>query len=172
MKKKILISGVALMLLAGWAGASEDFTTLKGVLADTLTTTEMAAIEGKNKYPYGYCTWYAADRAEASWGLSKKGKELPRWGNAGNWYSSAGNSYKTGSKAKENSIIVFKPGTYESNGKGYSQLGHVAWVNSIDKKRGEIHISEMNFPERGKETSRTISASDKYIRGYIYGPKK
>lgn len=65
------------------------------------------------------CTWFAWQQA-----YEKLGVELPRWGNAVNWYERASNNgYKVGNVAKPDSIAVWK----NSN----NIYGHVAYVVSV-----------------------------------------
>ncbi len=101
----------------------------------------------KNAYPYGWCTYYVATR-----------RAIPaRWGNAGQWLNSAKrDGYATGSSPAVGAVVV----TNES------WWGHVAYVESVSG--GNITISEMNAPIWGVATSRTISSSDRRIKGFIY----
>ncbi len=70
MKKKILIGGVALMLLVGTAGAAEDFTIMKGIHADALTPSEMAGTVGgklSNKQKQQLLQQQSAAQAQAAY---------------------------------------------------------------------------------------------------------
>jgi len=100
-----------------------------------------------NRFPYGYCTWYIAQKKHVSWG-----------GNAGAWlYNAKSLGYKTGSKPKKGSIVVTTDNTY---------YGHVALVEKVGKDT--ITVSEMNYKGWGEVNTRTISKKDRKIRGYIY----
>ncbi len=107
-------------------------------------------LEGKagtgHSFPYGYCTWYVAQKRYVPWG-----------GNAGTWlYHAKVSGYKTGKTPKKGSIIV----TSES------WWGHVGIVEKVSK--GNVTISEMNYRGWGKVSRRTLSSSSRVIKGYIY----
>lgn len=107
-------------------------------------------LEGKagtgHSFPYGYCTWYVAQKRYVPWG-----------GNAGTWlYNAKARGYKTGKEPKKGSIVV----TSES------WWGHVAVVEKVGN--GTITVSEMNYKGWGKTSTRTISTSNRVIKGYIY----
>lgn len=107
-------------------------------------------LEGKagagHRFPYGYCTWYVAQRRYVPWG-----------GNAGTWlYNAKSAGYLTGKTPRVGSILV----TAES------WWGHVAIVESVGS--GSITVSEMNYAKWGKTDRRTISTSSRVIKGYIY----
>lgn len=112
-----------------------------------LTKLTAAERQGSNPYPYGWCTWWAAQK-----------RNIPaQWGNAKNWLSSAQRSgWSTGSEPQAGAIAV----TAET------WLGHVAYVESIDGD--SVTLSEMNYKGWGVVSSRTISANSSVIRGYIY----
>lgn len=99
-----------------------------------------------HRFPYGYCTWYVAQRRYIPWG-----------GNAGTWlYNAKAAGYLTGKTPRVGSIVV----TAES------WWGHVAIVEKVSG--GSITISEMNYAHWGKTNKRTISTSSRVIKGYIY----
>lgn len=107
-------------------------------------------LEGKagagHRFPYGYCTWYVAQRRYVPWG-----------GNAGTWlYNAKSAGYLTGKTPRVGAILV----TAES------WWGHVAIVESVGS--GSITVSEMNYAKWGKTDRRTISTSSRVIKGYIY----
>lgn len=107
-------------------------------------------LEGKagtgHSFPYGYCTWYVAQKRYIPWG-----------GNAGAWlYNAKARGYKTGKTPKAGAIIV----TSES------WWGHVGIVEKVGK--GTVTISEMNYKGWGKTNRRTISTGSRVIKGYIY----
>ncbi|MGW8185459.1 MAG: CHAP domain-containing protein [Candidatus Moraniibacteriota bacterium] len=99
-----------------------------------------------HKFPYGYCTWYVAQKRYVPWG-----------GNAGTWlYNAKARGYKTGKSPAPGAILV----TSES------WWGHVAIVESVGK--GTITVSEMNYKGWAKTSKRTISTNNRVIKGYIY----
>ncbi len=99
-----------------------------------------------HKFPYGYCTWYVAQKRFVPWG-----------GNAGTWlYNAKAQGYKTGKTPQKGAILV----TSES------WWGHVAVVESVGK--GTVTVSEMNYKGWAKTSKRTISTNSRVIKGYIY----
>ena len=99
-----------------------------------------------NSFPYGYCTWYVAQK-----------KYVPWRGNAGAWlYNARAMGYKTGKTPQAGSIVVTTDNTY---------YGHVALVESVSEDT--ITVSEMNYKRWGKVNTRVISRTDRKIRGYI-----
>lgn len=121
----------------------------------TSTVTESAAgwrkLEGKagtgHRFPYGYCTWYIAQRRYVPWG-----------GNAGTWlYHAKSMGYKTGKAPAKGAIVV----TTDN-----ARYGHVALVEKVGD--GTITVSEMNYKGWGKTNTRVIPTSSRSIRGYIY----
>ena len=99
-----------------------------------------------HSFPYGYCTWYVAQRRYVPWG-----------GNAGTWlYRAKAMGYATGKTPRAGSIIV----TSES------WWGHVGIVEKVSGD--SITISEMNYKGWAKKSSRTISSKNRVIKGYIY----
>lgn len=107
-------------------------------------------LEGKagsgHKFPYGYCTWYVAQRRFVPWA-----------GNAGTWlYQAKVLGYKTGKSPQTGSILV----TSES------RWGHVAIVEKVSG--GTITVSEMNYRGWGKVNKRVIALNSRVIKGFIY----
>jgi surface antigen len=99
-----------------------------------------------HKFPYGYCTWYVAQKKYVPWG-----------GNAGTWlYNAKARGYKTGKAPAKGAIMVSSE----------SWWGHVAIVESVGN--GTITVSEMNYKGWAKTSKRTISTSSRAIKGYIY----
>jgi surface antigen len=99
-----------------------------------------------HSFPYGYCTWYVAQKRYVPWG-----------GNAGTWlYRAKASGYSTGSKPKVGSIMVSSE----------SWWGHVALVEKVSGST--ITISEMNYKGWAKKSSRTIDARNRVIKGFIY----
>lgn len=127
--------------------ARREYSTPSG---GTPTVSGWKKLDGKagagHSFPYGYCTWYLAQKRYIPWG-----------GNAGTWlYSAKVSGYKTGKTPQKGSIMV----TSES------WWGHVAIVESVGK--GTVTVSEMNYKGWGKVSRRTISTSSRVIKGYIY----
>ena len=107
-------------------------------------------LEGKagtgHRFPYGYCTWYVAQKRYVPWG-----------GNAGTWlYHAKVRGYKTGKTPRKGAIMVSSE----------SWWGHVAIVEKVGK--GTITVSEMNYKGWAKVSRRTISTKSRFIKGYIY----
>jgi len=99
-----------------------------------------------HKFPYGYCTWYVAQKRYVPWG-----------GNAGTWlYNAKARGYKTGKAPVVGAIMVSSE----------SWWGHVAIVESVGK--GSFTVSEMNYKGWAKTSRRTISTNSRVIKGYIY----
>jgi len=100
-----------------------------------------------NKFPYGYCTYYVANKKNVTWR-----------GNAGAWlYNARAAGKKTGKKPKVGSIVV----TTED-----ARYGHVAIVEKVGKDT--ITVSEMNYKGWGVVNRRTLSQNSRVIKGYIY----
>ena len=121
-----------------------------GVAADDSGSRGPSIIDknpkGGHKFPYGYCTWYVAQHKYVPWG-----------GNAGTWlYHAKAYGAKTGKTPKKGAIIVTNESWY----------GHVGIVTDV--KGDSITIKEMNYAGFAKVSSRTISAKNKVIKGYIY----
>jgi surface antigen len=119
-------------------------------LGGTPTISGWKTLSGKagtgHKFPYGYCTWYVAQRRYVPWG-----------GNAGTWlYHAKAAGYKTGKSPTVGSIIV----TSES------WWGHVGVVEKVSG--GTVTIAEMNYKGWGKVSRRQLATSSRVIKGYIY----
>ena len=100
-----------------------------------------------HRFPYGYCTWYVAQKRYVPWG-----------GNAGTWlYHAKAQGYRTGKAPQAGSIMVTTENRY---------YGHVALVEKVSGDT--ITVSEMNFAGWGKVSRRTLSASSRAIKGFIY----
>ena len=98
-------------------------------------------------FPYGYCTWYVAQKRYVPWG-----------GNAGTWiYNAKALGYKTGRVPQIGSIVVTTENRY---------YGHVALVEKV--LDDTIVVSEMNYAGWGKTDRRTLSTDNRSIKGYIY----
>jgi len=114
------------------------------------TTRSYASADSRagagHRFPYGYCTWYVAQRKYVPWG-----------GNAGSWLTNARASGKaTGRTPQPGAIVVT----------GESRWGHVAVVESV--KGNSFTISEMNYAGFGKKSTRTLSATSRVVKGFIY----
>lgn len=108
-------------------------------------------LEGKagagHRFPYGYCTWYVAQKRYVPWG-----------GNAGTWlFNARSMGYRTGKSPASGAIVVTTENRY---------YGHVAIVESVSA--GSITVSEMNYRGWGKMNRRVIPTSSRAIKGYIY----
>lgn len=89
------------------------------------------------------CTWFAWQQA-----YEKLGVELPRWGNAVNWYERASDKgYKVGSIAKPNSIAVWKNSS--------NIYGHVAYVVSVNNNSMIINEGGITTTEYDNTTNET-----------------
>ena len=98
-----------------------------------------------HRFPYGYCTWYVAQKRYVPWG-----------GNAISWLSNARASGKpTGSAPRPGAIMV----------SGESRWGHVALVESVSGS--SFTVSEMNYAGFGRKDYRTISTNSGVVRGFI-----
>ncbi|NTW13421.1 MAG: LysM peptidoglycan-binding domain-containing protein [Candidatus Moranbacteria bacterium] len=100
-----------------------------------------------HRFPYGYCTWYVAQKRYVPWG-----------GNAGAWlYNARSQGYRTGKSPSVGAIVVTTDSAY---------YGHVALVENVSG--GTITVSEMNYNAWGKVNRRVIATSSRSIKGYIY----
>ena len=100
-----------------------------------------------HSFPYGYCTWYVAQKRYVPWG-----------GNAGTWiYNAKSLGYRTGRSPQVGSIVVTTENRY---------YGHVALVEKV--LDDAIIVSEMNYAAWGKTDRRTLPISSRSIKGYIY----
>lgn len=98
-------------------------------------------------FPYGYCTWYVAQKRYVPWG-----------GNAGTWlYHAKAGGYATGRTPRVGSIMVTTENRY---------YGHVAYVEKVSGDT--ITVSEMNYVGFAKRSTRTLSASSRAVKGFIY----
>lgn len=106
--------------------------------------------KGSHKFPYGYCTWYVAQKRYVPWG-----------GNAKDWPSNAqayGYNVCWGSNCScpAGSILVTRESWY----------GHVAYVTN--ETNSTITISEMNKVGFGIVSTRTLAKGSWLIRACIY----
>ena len=99
-----------------------------------------------HKFPYGYCTWYVAQKRNIPWS-----------GNAGAWlYNAKSMGYATGKTPRPGAIMVSSE----------SWWGHVAIVESVSG--GTFTVSEMNYKGFAKKDFRVVDASSRIIKGFIY----
>jgi surface antigen len=100
-----------------------------------------------HRFPYGWCTWYVAQKRYVPWS-----------GNAGTWlYKAKSLGYKTGRRPQAGAMMVTTENRY---------YGHVALVERVNGD--SITVSEMNYVGWGKVSRRTLSASSRAIKGFIY----
>jgi surface antigen len=109
---------------------------------------------GGNGYDYGWCTWHAANRRNAT------GNPIPNnLGNAISWLTLAQSAgLSTGSEPRTGAVL------YHTNVGG---LGHVAFVEKVNGN-GSLLVSDMNYPLWGTVTYRTISPSEVSSYRFIY----
>ncbi len=127
----------------------EYASSIGGVAKDI--SSGFRVLDGKagtgHKFPFGWCTWYVASKRYVPWS-----------GNAGTWlYKAKALGYKTGRVPKVGAIMVTTENRY---------YGHVALVEKVSGDT--ITVSEMNYVKWGKVDRRTLSASSRYIKGFIY----
>ena len=100
-----------------------------------------------NRFAYGYCTWYVANR-----------RYIPWLGNAIDWWPNARSyGYAEGQAPRVGAVMV----TRES---GY---GHVAYVEAVNGD-GTWTVSEMNFIGWNQVSRRTIRPGQVPLVGFIY----
>ncbi|MEK7182132.1 MAG: LysM peptidoglycan-binding domain-containing protein [Patescibacteria group bacterium] len=123
-------------------------TSTGGVATDISGTRKLEGRAGTgHRFPYGYCTWYVAQKRYVPWG-----------GNAGTWlYNARAQGYKTGKTPTPGSIVVTTENRF---------YGHVALVEKVSG--GSITVTEMNYAGWGKTSRRTIPIGSRVIKGYIY----
>ena len=130
--------------------ARRQYATSTGGTATDISSG-FRSLDGKagtgHRFPYGYCTWYVAQKRYVPWS-----------GNAGTWlYKAKALGYKTGRTPAVGSIVVTTENRF---------YGHVALVEKVSG--GMITVSEMNYVGWGKKSHRTLSASSRAIKGFIY----
>lgn len=124
-------------------------TSAGGAAADI--SSGFRTLDGKagtgHRFPYGYCTWYVAQKRYVPWS-----------GNAGTWlYKAKALGYKVGRTPAVGAIVVTTENRY---------YGHVAVVEKISG--GNITVSEMNYTGWAKTDRRVLSATSRVIKGFIY----
>lgn len=131
--------------------ARRQYATAGGGAATDITPDFSRPKEGKvgagHRFPYGYCTWYVAQKRFVPWG-----------GNAGTWlFNARALGYKTGKTPTVGSIVVTTENRY---------YGHVAYVEKVSAST--ITVSEMNYVGWGKKSTRQLARTSRVIKGYIY----
>ena len=132
--------------------ARREYATLSGSgTATDITPSFSRPKEGKigqgHRFPYGYCTWFVAQKRYVPWG-----------GNAGTWlFNARAYGYKTGKTPTVGSIVVTTEDRY---------YGHVAYVEKVTSDT--ITVSEMNYTGWAKKSVRQLSRSSRVIKGYVY----
>ncbi|HEX6512861.1 MAG TPA: CHAP domain-containing protein [Chloroflexota bacterium] len=97
---------------------------------------------GPNYFPYGQCTWWAAQ--------SRPDIGSRVFGNASAWaYSARAAGLPVGTRPAVGAVVVYQPGA-----QGAAWTGHVAYVTSVAPDGMSFTISEMNFPYWGRVTRR------------------
>lgn len=97
-------------------------------------------------FPYGYCTWYVAQKRNIPWS-----------GNAGTWlYHAKSMGYATSRTPSVGAIMVSSE----------SWWGHVAIVEKVNGD-GTFTVSEMNYKGWAKKSSRVIDSHSRAIKGFI-----
>lgn len=134
---------------------SEDFIQ-KPLVVETKITIDLPIAranysrlytDGANHFPYGYCTYYVAQKRTVTWS-----------GNAGTWLTGAkAAGVDTGKTPQPGAIMVTSEG---------GRIGHVAYVEKIDGNK--ITVSEMNYKGYGIVSTRTIASNLRVIKGFIY----
>lgn len=100
-----------------------------------------------HKFPWGYCTWYVAQK-----------RYIPWRGHAKNWIANAEKmGYRIGKDPIAGAIIATKENRW---------YGHVAYVEKVSGNK--VSFSEMNYKGVGVLTYRTLDKNDFRIIGYIY----
>ncbi len=112
-----------------------------------------ASVSAGNRYAYGWCTWYAYERR------AQMGRTIGSfWGNASSWaYSARAAGFTVNNEPAAGAIF--------QTGGGYSGMGHVGIIDSVDHASGTGTYSDMNgIAGFGRVGSRTISLGDAKAR--------
>jgi len=125
-------------------------TTIAARPYETFQPTAGKKLDGRagagHKFPFGYCTWYVAQKRYVPWS-----------GNAGTWlYHAKSAGYATGKTPRVGAIMVSSE----------SWWGHVAVVESVSGS--EYTVSEMNYRGFAKKSYRTVSTGSRVVKGFIY----
>ena len=127
-----------------------QYATSTGGAATDISSSSRK-LDGKagagHSFPYGYCTWYVAQKRYVPWS-----------GNAGSWlYNAKALGYRTGRAPAAGAMMVTTENRF---------YGHVALVEKVSGDT--ITVSEMNYVGWAKKSFRTLSASSRFIKGFIY----
>ncbi len=110
--------------------------------APALNTHVAVRSSSVNMFPWGQCTWWAAQQRPDIGGSV--------YGNAASWlYSARAAGLSTGYLPRVGAVVVYQPGA-----QGAAWTGHVAYVTSVSSNGINFTISEMNFPYWGRVTTR------------------
>lgn len=113
-----------------------------------LQTPIQAAERGYNRFDWGYCTWWVAQRRSVTW-----------MGNAIDWYGNAqAQGYVVGDTPAPGAILVRRSAYWG----GY---GHVAYVESVSGTT--FTISEMNVLGVGRLSTRTYDMLNDPPPGFV-----
>ena len=129
------------------SSSSSSYYSSSSSSSSSYSTPKVRYGGGSHRFPYGYCTWYAAQRRGG----------VPWGGNAYSWLENArAAGYQTGNQPVPGSIMVTRE----------SWWGHVAYVEGVSGN--SVTVSEMNMRGWGIVSSRTINKNNWVIRGFIY----
>ena len=156
------LTGRAASLMHQLEDVLTQLATAQGVQAATLGAagSGVGSIDGAlppfaygprvDDFPWGQCTWYVASLRDVTWG-----------GDAWEWLiTAAARGKQEGIIPKVGAIVVFGPG------KGYSPLGHVAYVELVVGPTSFI-VDEANVDGLGIVDQRLISSLTD-VEGFIY----
>ena len=143
-----VVPGEALVLPGGRGGAiSAPSSSGSSSGGASYSVRGDASYASSGQFPYGYCTWYVAQRRHVTW-----------TGNAYEWWPNArAQGRPEGQTPKVGAIMV----TWESS------YGHVAYVEQVNSD-GSWVVSEMNFVAWGVVDHRTIRPGQVPLIGFIY----
>jgi hypothetical protein len=103
---------------------------------------------GYNRFDWGYCTWWVAQRRTVTW-----------MGNAIEWYGNAqAQGYAVGDTPAPGAILVRRSAVWG----GY---GHVAYVESVEGTT--FTVSEMNVAGLGQLSTRTYDMANDPPPGFV-----
>lgn len=102
---------------------------------------------GRNNFPYGQCTWYAASRRNVPWN-----------GDAGQWLRAARGIRPEGHVPVVGAISVQQ---------SISPAGHVTYVESVNDD-GSFQVAEMNYLGWAVVDHRTMRVDRDGVAGFIY----
>ncbi len=167
-----ILTHVVLALLAITAlnaNAESSFSTLNGVVGESLNDHELASVEAKGVFDKGYCTWFVDQIVRGKigglngWGSKYAANGVPWQGNAVNWLANAkAKGFSTGKTPTQGSVVVY-------NTKFFATYGHVAYVTSVSGNN--FTVREMNVKGWNVASTRTdnIVTNSAKIAGFVYG---